>query len=204
MRTVRAGLALLVGIALASACSQRPAADDDPSPHIPAGFEVPAGVALTDPGAELEFGDGGTVIYSPEDGTTTVITLRPLRAKKGSIKDFSGFSLDAESKKKTPYYVTVDVENAGPAAIGGEALPLYANTGTGVILPPVDLVGLFKPCRERTLPDDFGPGETAKACLVFMIPANEVPESFDFAAGDDTPIAWTVSDGPVPSATGTR
>lgn len=158
---------------------------------VPKGFDVPAGVTLTKGGTQLAEDQSASVVYQVGDRAASAMTVTVDAVKKGSIKDFRFFSLDAETKKATPFYVTVQVKNEGPAGLGGAALPIYAHDDSNTNLQASDIVGTFKRCPNAKLPKSFLAGESAKLCLVYLVPKGRALVSVDLQTGDpkDT-ITW--------------
>lgn len=158
---------------------------------VPKGFDVPAGVTLTDGGTTLAKGKAASVIYQVADKTRSVIKVAVTAVNKGDIKDFTFFSLDDEAKQSTPYYVTARVENVGPAGLGAAPIPLYAHDSKNTISLPNELVGDFRPCPNGTLPESFLPGAKADVCLVYLMPKGVSLMSIDLQTVDQTdPIIW--------------
>ncbi len=182
---------MLVVVLIAGGCGK---ADKkaDATPTVPKGFQVPAGVTLTQGGTKLGVGRVAAVIYQVADKTRSVITVSVDKITKGDIaKDFRFFSLDDAAKASTPYYVTATVKNIGPAGLGGAPLPLYAHDSTNTISPPNELVGQFAPCPNGTLPKSFLPDATAKVCLVYLIPKGAKLQTIDMQTADlKTPVTW--------------
>lgn len=164
-------------VALVSGCSSKEK-EPQPSPDVPKGFQVLSGVTLTDAGASVKVGRPVTVVYDP-GGAASAVTVRVVSAKRGRISDFRFFSLDAASKKSTPYYVKASVKNEGPAGLGGASVPLYLHSDANTVYPPNELVGTFKPCPTSRLPKSFLPGRSANVCLVFLLPRGQRLESID-------------------------
>lgn len=154
-----------------------------PTATAPKGFDVPAGVKLTEAGAAVKVGSPASIAYQPGDGATSAVTVTVAEVKKGTIDDFRFFSLDETTKKSTPYYVKVNVRNDGPAGLGGAALPIYAFDSTGTNLPANDIVGTFKPCPTPQLPDSFLPGAAADLCLVYLVAEGRTLTSINLQTG---------------------
>ena len=172
---------------LLAGCSSSDSDDREPvtapTPTVPKGFDVPAGVTLTEDGTSLRVGSPATVVYQPGAGATSVVTVTVAEVTKGMIEDFRFFSLDEVTKKSTPYYVKVNVRNEGPAGLGGAALPIYAFDSTSTNLPANDIVGRFKPCPTPRLPDSFLPGAAADVCLVYLVPEGRTLTSVNLQTG---------------------
>lgn len=185
--------AALAGALTVSACS---GPDDEPEAvPTPRGFEVPAGVTLTQPGAELDLDDPATVVVDLGDGAASAITTTVTDVRRGSVrKDFRSFSLDARSRASTPYYVDVTIHNDGPAGLGGSSLPILAHSDANTVYPASELVGEFEPCPSSTLPGRFLPGSSATLCFVYLVPRGERLESVDLQPSDAaSAVRWKPS-----------
>lgn len=168
---------------------------DDPKPKAsptPA-VDLPAGVTLTAPSTKLKVGDDGTFVYEIGGGASSAVTATVEEITKGSIdEDFRFFTLDAESKSATPYYVTIAVTNHGPAGLGDAPAPFLIHDDQNSIAPPNAITGTFKPCPNRTLPASLLPGKSADICLVFLLPEGRKLISIDARTADPTTaIRWT-------------
>lgn len=158
---------------------------------VPKGLDVPAGVKLTPGGTKLTEDQPASVIYQVGDRAASAVTVTVAQVKKGSMDDFRFFSLDAETNKATPFYVTVKVRNEGPAGLGGAALPIYAHDDSNTNIPANDIVGTFKPCPTSTLPKSFLPGSSAELCLVYLVPRGRALVSVDLQTGSTKDaITW--------------
>jgi hypothetical protein len=200
-RARRADLAIGVAASAALAlsglagCSDSGGASKEPtstaSPTEASSSMVPEGVELTEPGSQLAFGDTATVAYEVR-GKSSVLDLTVASAKQGQIKDFVGFDMsDPLQKNASYYYVRVSVENAGEEDFGGVDVPLWGISGTNTLLPPVKFTSAFKKCPTDPLPDDFGPGDTFKTCLVFLSPSKGSLEGVSYRPlASFDPIEW--------------
>lgn len=195
MKTRRTSLAA-IGIAAAFVVLLTACGGDDPGPKprtdVPKGFDVPAGVTITQGGSTLELGQPASVVYQVEKGATSVITVAVDEVKKGNIKkDFTFFSLDEKTKSSTPYYVRVAVENNGPSGLGGVTIPVLAHTSSNTVYPPSELVGTFKPCPNPALPESFLESSKSDLCLVFFLPRGERLSTVDLRTGSEADaIHW--------------
>ena len=182
-----------MALALAGCSSSEPAPAPSATTAEPSkGFEPPAGVTITPGGTRLAVGAPGTVVHQVADSAESAMTVTIAAVEKGSIKDFRYFSLDAATKKSSPYYVRATVKNDGPAGLGGAAMPLLALDSTGTGVPASDIVGTFTPCPTPTLPESFLPGASADLCLVDLLPEGRTLASVTLQTG--TPkdaISWT-------------
>ena len=169
---------------------------DEPAPKsrsdVPKGFDVPAGVTITQAGSTLEVGEAASVVYQLEEGATSAVTVTVNAVKRGKIKkDFTFFSLDEKAKTSTPYYVRFTVENNGPSGIGGVTVPVLAHTTSNTVFPPSELVGDFKPCPNAALPESFLESSKADLCLVFLLPKGERLSTIDLQTGTEADaIHW--------------
>lgn len=163
----------------------------EPTVPTPKGFDLPTGVTLTEPGAELAAGKPGTVVLEVGDGAASAVTLTVTKITKGDIKDFQFFSLDAASKASTPYYVKATVTNQGPAGLGGLGAPFVAHDDANTIVPPNVINGTFKPCPSTSLPKSFLPDDSADLCMVFLIAKGRTLVSIDAQSDDPaTAVRW--------------
>ncbi|MCW2841771.1 MAG: hypothetical protein JWR55_3254 [Aeromicrobium sp.] len=180
-----AAAGIVAALALGGCSSSDPAPEPEPTPSasLPAGFKLPAGVTLTPGGTTLTVGRPATVVHQVGDGAASAVTVAVSGIEPGSMDDFRFFSIDEETKKSAPYYVTVTVTNDGPAGLGGAALPIFARDSTNTHLPANDIVGTFKPCPTATLPQTFLPAATATLCLVYLVPAGRTLESIVLQTG---------------------
>ncbi|MBD8608087.1 hypothetical protein IFT73_14610 [Aeromicrobium sp. CFBP 8757] len=193
-RPARAAAALAataLALVTAACSSSDPApAEATPTAATPRGFDVPAGVTITPGGTRLAVGSPATVVYEVE-GATSAVTVTVTKVEAGSMDDFRFFSLDAATKKSSPYYVRATVTNDGPAGLGGTSLPLFALDSTTTNVPANDIVGTFKPCPTRALPASFLPGATARLCLVYLLPEGRTLRSINLQTGTTADaIAW--------------
>lgn len=157
---------------------------EEPEPDVPAGFDVPEGVTLTEPDTALDVGASGTVVIDLGGGAASATTVEVSEVIKGRMRDFRFFSLDEQTKKSTPYYVQAAVTNEGPAGLGGVSLPLLAHTDADTLYPASELVGEFEKCPDPTIPENFLPGESADVCLIFLVPEGEGLETIDLQPGE--------------------
>jgi hypothetical protein len=162
-----------------------------PAASTPSGFEVPAGVELTPDETVLEVGEPATTVLEVGDGAASVITATATKITKGDIKDFRFFSLDEASKASTPYYVRATVTNEGPAGLGGIGAPFVAHDDTDMIVAPNVINGEFEPCQGGTLPESFLAGDSAKMCMVFLIPEGRKLSTIDVRSEKPaTAVRW--------------
>jgi len=184
-------LAVVLAVTLAlAACGGE--GEPTATPSVPAGFEVPDGVSITEPGTERVAGESATVVYQVDEQAASAVTVTITDVRKGVIEDFRFFSLTPDQQAASPFYVDLTVVNEGPAGLGGVTLPVFARDDTDTVLPPTPIVGTFAPCPTGALPESFLPGESATLCLVYLVPAGQALVSVDLRPdGDDSAITWT-------------
>lgn len=200
-RTTRIAAAAAAGALVLAACgndaeevtaTRSPSVSVSASPSPSSTVAVPAGVELTEVGADLAFGDTARVIHEPNQKTGTVLELTVKRATLGSLKDFSGFILDPYTKQSTPYYVDVAVENVGEGQVGGSGVPLWGVDAANTLLPAARFTTSFRRCPSEPLPEKFGPGRSFETCLVFLAPDKGSLEAVSFRPNQEfDPIRWT-------------
>jgi hypothetical protein len=162
------------------------------SPSPSSTVAVPAGVGLTEVGADLTFGETATVIFEPNQKQGTVLELTVQRVTQGSLKDFSGFILDDYTKASRPFYADVEVRNVGEGNVGGAGVPLWGVDGKNTLLPAASFTTPFRRCPSERLPDKFGPGKSFETCLVLLAPDKGTLEAVSFRPNQEfDPIEWT-------------
>ena len=154
---------------------------------------VENGVELTAQGSELEVGDTASVAYEPRQGLVGVLDIKVTRLEKTTLKkSFVGWDLDADDRKKSPYFVRATVTNRGTTQLGGRPAPLYVVDGTNALLEATPFASEFPPCTPRLFPEKFGPGKTVKVCLVYLAPNRGDLVAVSFRPTQDyDPITWT-------------
>jgi hypothetical protein len=174
-----------------------------PSPSQSTDLEVPAGVTLTSPGAQLAFGETARVAYEVQQQAAgkrrskkapagTVLALTVESATKGSLADLAGFNLtDAYERKASYYYVRVTVKNVGARRFGDVGVPLWGISGENTLLPPVQFTSAFARCPTERLPAGFAPGARFRTCLVFLSPDKGSLEGVSYRPTENfVPIEW--------------
>ncbi|KQT89273.1 hypothetical protein ASG49_15940 [Marmoricola sp. Leaf446] len=171
-------LPLLALALVAAGCGGGSEAGDEPSQaaatpstDLPTGdVDIPEGVTPTKAGTELAFGETATVAYEPNTTKASVLELTVAEVQAGRIADLAAFQLDAATKRSTPYYVTVRVENVGTGDLGGAAVPLFAVDGADTLIQPSSFTSDFDRCPSEPLPEKFGEGARTTGCLVYLVP----------------------------------
>ena len=195
----RSAAARVVAVAATAVLVLNGCSSSEPAPRAtpsitaatPKGFDLPEGVTVTAGGTTLKVGKPATVVYELGDTAASAVTVTVSAITAASIKDFRFFSLDAATKKSSPFYVRVSVRNDGPAGLGGGALPMFALDSSRTSIPASDIVGSFKPCSSPTLPATFLPGASADLCLVYLLPEGRTLTSVTLQTGaTKDAIAW--------------
>jgi hypothetical protein len=163
------------------------------SPSASSTVKVPDGVDLTKQGAELSFGDTGTVIFEAAQGRGSVLQLTVKGVQQGTLSDFKGFILDDAYKQKASYYyATVQVKNVGEGDVGGVGVPLWGVNASNTLLPAVNFTTGFAKCPTKPLPAKFGPGATLDTCLVYLSPDRGSLDAVSYRPTQEfDPITWT-------------
>jgi hypothetical protein len=195
-KLLRPAALVLAGVLALGACTG--GGDDEPEPSasattagVPQGFDVPDGVELTDPGSTVAPGTSVNVVWERPDAEPTVLGVSVGAVRKGSVKDLRFFSLDAQTRTATPYYVDVVAANRGPAALQNVQVPLLARDSGNVLTQPSRIVGQIKPCRANALPVSLAVGQSARACLVFLVPRGAQLQSIDLVTGQQADaVRW--------------
>jgi len=157
--------------------------------------EVPAGVELTAAGESLTIGDPAAVIFQAGPDRVSTIELAVTKVIKGSMeRDFGNFALSDEQVEQEPYYVTVQVTNTGPAALGGSAAPLWALDSTDTYFPPTSLVGNLAACPGgAALPKPFAEGDSLTTCVLFIAEAGTTVSEVQLRPYEGfEPVSWAV------------
>lgn len=139
--------------------------------------ELPSGV--------LPFKKPAESAVEDADGRTVKVRATPRTIRKGKLADLGRFELDAEDKKKVPYYVTVEYRNDGShkllpqmsqkaelRTVSGQSarrLTLIDFGGDGVSeCPDAEPDGLVEPKSSVT------------ECSIFMLPKADSPAALVF------------------------
>ncbi len=188
---------------------ENPNGEADPSatetaeePYLP----VPEGVELTPQGSELAVGDTATVAFEAPDDSIGALEITVTSLEKANFDLFVGWELTKEIKRTSPYFVRAKVTNVGETDLGSgkgtRAVPLYAVDGDNRLIESSLFTGSFKPCDGATFPKRFKPGDSVKACMVYLAPDKGELTAASFRPTQEfDPIIWTGE--PVP-ATGTE
>ena len=160
---------------------------------IPPYLPVPDGVELTAQGSQLAVGDHAVVAYRPRQEQVAALDIQVLSLQQTTFKlSFSGWKLDASSKKATPYFVRARVANVGKTDLGGRPVPLYIVDGNNTLVESSRFASTFKPCSSDPLPKKFRTGAETKVCLVYLAPEKGDLTAVSFRPSQEfNPITWT-------------
>ena len=165
---------VLASVLLLSGCGVKGEDDKpkaEPSVHLPTGHvKVPESVDLTEAGTSLEFGQAATVAYEPNVKKSSVLSMAVQSVQTGKIADFASYQLDERTRRSTPYYVHVKVKNAGEGDLSRAAVPLLAVDGRNTLIQPSSFNNKFDKCPSTPLPPKFTAGQSARLCLVYLVP----------------------------------
>ncbi|MDX3227095.1 hypothetical protein [Streptomyces sp. ME19-01-6] len=184
-----AGLALLV----ATGCEEDAASG---KPGDGKGPAASAGGAL-DGGRPLALGKAAAITYKGgSDNARGTLKVAAQSVVKGSRADLPKSSLQAADRKLQPYYVTMTFKNIGDASIHYPFLNTPTSLEDSGGTPQEVLITAdegVKRCPGKD-PDDFGTGDTATLCKVFLLPKGATPATVTYATGDGTesPVSWKV------------
>lgn len=162
----------LLALAAAGVCAIALAGCGSAAPKKPVA-EVVDGATITAPGTALTFGQGATVVSTPQAGLSSPLSITVKSVKVAPAADLARFGVAAMQPPVTPYYVTVDVKNVGTQNLGGTAIPLYLQDAKNVLVNYSPLNGSFAACPSQTLPKPFASGATVSACLVYLLPQGD-------------------------------
>jgi hypothetical protein len=177
----------------AASASSSPSASESPSTEATPYLPVRDGVELTAQGSQLEVGDSAVVAFEPRQDEVAVLDITVTRLEKTSFEEsFSGWQLDAGTRKSNPYFVHATVRNVGGTDLGGRPVPLYIVDGRNTLIEASGFASTFKPCPSKALPKKFENGDRAKVCLVYLSPRNGDLTAVSFRPTEDfDPIVWT-------------
>jgi hypothetical protein len=154
-----------------------------------------------DGGSTLALGKATTITYKRgSDNVRGTLKVAAESVVMGSRADLPKSSLRGADRKLRPYYVTMTFKNIGDAAIHypflntPTSLEDSGGTPQEVLITADDGV---KRCPGED-PDDFGTGDTATLCKVFLLPKDATPATVTYATGDGTerPVSWKVPEPP--------
>ncbi|MDQ4084534.1 MAG: hypothetical protein M3165_01830, partial [Actinomycetota bacterium] len=147
--------------------------------------------AATPQQRELALGDPAAVTIRVS-GERARVRLAVTRVEERTTKDLAQFRLNARTRRSTPYFATVRVTKLGGGDLSGRQVTLWALGSDGTVRPPAEVLGIFRPCRSRPLPSRFAEGDSARTCLLYLMPRGTTLQAVQYRFGDRPPYSWTV------------
>jgi uncharacterized protein YceK len=126
-------------------------------------------------GTKLAPGTPAIVDYEPggPPKPTYRLQLTVLSIKKGSQADLNGVELEKAEQGKTPYYVSLRIQNIGSGDAGAEenqpAASFQATDDRGQQGQELTVLGSFRPCPNVIQPKHFTHGVTYQTCVIYMV-----------------------------------
>jgi hypothetical protein len=159
---------------------------------------------MTAAGTKLPFGTPAIVDYEPGGSPkpTYRLQLTVLGIKRGSQTELDGVELEKSEQGKTPYYVTLRIQNIGSGDAAAEenqpAAAFQAIDDRGQQGQELTVLGNFRPCPNVNQPKQFTRGVTYQTCVIYMVGGNGsiVQEEWTGNGADaysENPIAWKAS-----------
>ena len=150
------------------------------------------------------FGTPAIVDYEPGGSPkpTYRLQLTVLGIKKGSQTELDGVELEKSEQGKTPYYVTLRIQNIGSGDAAAEenqpAAAFQAIDDRGQQGQELTVLGNFRPCPNVNQPKQFTRGVTYQTCVIYMVGGNGsiVQEQWTGNGADaysENPIVWKAS-----------
>jgi hypothetical protein len=162
---------------------------------------APSTGATTAAGTKLSLGTPAIVDYEPGGSPkpTYRLQLTVLAIRKGSQTELDGVELEKSEQGKTPYYVTLRIQNAGSGDAAAEenqpAAAFQATDDRGQQGQELTVLGNFRPCPNVTQPKRFTHGVTYQTCVIYMVGGSGsiVGEEWTGSGADaysENPIVW--------------
>jgi hypothetical protein len=186
----RLDIAVLVAVLLAAtSCTADDGGSAAPKPPSSA---PPTSASPTPEQVDLELGEPATFRLDGRGDESSRVRLSVTGVSEGKIKDLSQFRLDRQTRRSTPYYATVRLTNRGSGDLSGTQVTLWALDSDGTVRPPAEVVGAFRKCQNDPLPRKFTKGESARTCLLYLLPQGSNLEAVQYRTSDLAPYSWTV------------
>lgn len=183
LRSVGAVAAMVALAGVVAGCTEDADGEPEPEPG-PADVDVPEGITLTSGGSTVDLGQPASVVYQPAGAGRTVITVRVDDITRGKPKELPGVA-------GVPFYVEASIHNAGPAALSGVRIPLYAVDGAGEHIDATGVTEETAGCDPLPLTGSIVRGATATGCLVFAVPEGSALAGVQVRSGDlSSPVTW--------------
>jgi hypothetical protein len=165
-----------------------------PSAYVDTPTPTVTTTPTTQAGNELRLKQPATVQWSPRPGTTALIDLAVDDVQRTSFTDkaWQGWDIPAKTQQSTPYFVHATVRSISGGSLDGLPVPLYAFDDANQLLLASTFKSAFTPCTPSTLPAHFRAGQTAKVCLVYLVPKGAHYVSMAYRPDESQqPITWT-------------
>lgn len=126
-------------------------------------------------GTKLALGTPAIVDYEPGGSPkpTYRLQLTVLSIKKGSQADLNGVELEKAEQGKTPYYVSLRIQNVGSGDAAAEenqpTASFQATDDRGQQGQELTVLGTFRPCPNVIQPKHFIHGVTYQTCVIYMV-----------------------------------
>lgn len=186
----RTGVAVLAACLLATtACTGGDGGSAAPGPRPSAS---PSSASPTPEQVDLGLGEPATFRLNGRGGESSRVRLAVTDVTEGTIKDLAQFRLDRQTRRSTPYYATVRLTNRGRGDLSGTQVTLWALDSAGIVRPPAEVVGAFGKCQNDPLPRKFTKGESARTCLLYLLPRDSTLQAVQYRTRDSAPYSWTV------------
>jgi len=157
--------------------------------------------STTAAGTNLALGTPAIVDYEPGGSPKPTYRLQVtvLGIRKGSQAELDGVELEKSEQGKTPYYVTLRIQNIGSGNAGAEenqaAAAFQAIDDRGQQGQELTVIGNFRPCSSGTQPTHFTKGVTYQTCVIYLVGGGGsiVQDEWTGNGGDaysEHPIVW--------------
>ncbi|MBB1256353.1 hypothetical protein H3146_23795 [Streptomyces sp. OF3] len=128
-------------------------------------------------------------------GDLIPITATPKSVREGSLDDLSRFRLSDATRKKVPYYVTIQYRNNGDQdVLPSMAKNVVLNSAGGVQSQKLTLISIGGPgveqCPDAVPNEMVKPGATVTECSIHFLPKGDRPATVSFKSADPEP-KWT-------------
>lgn len=150
------------------------------------------GVTLTTAGTKVTYGQSATVSARTSAGAASPLTITVKSVKVVAVAELARYGVAKMKPPVTPYFVFVDVKNAGKHDLGGAAIPLYLQDSKNVLVNYNPIRGKFPACASQPLPKAFAAGATVSTCLIYLLPTTDPATLVSYRPIQTVdPITWT-------------
>jgi hypothetical protein len=185
----RLGIALAAALLATTGCTGDGGGSASPGTQPP---PTPTSASPTPEQVRLTVGEPATFRLTGRGGEASRVRLAVTDVTEGKVKDPSWFRLDRQARQSTPYYAAVRVTNRGSGDLSGTQVTLWALDSGGTVRPPAEVIGSFGKCQNDPLPRRFTKGESARTCLLYLLPEGATLRAVEYRIGDRAPYSWTV------------